>query len=89
MAGVGTGGTITGGGQVLKPRKPSLRVVAVEPAASPGWPPADLPLRTTATAITTATITAPMGTIRVNLIQLLLLLNRTRGPRPRSTAGPG
>jgi cysteine synthase len=30
-----TGGTITGVGQVLKPRKPSLRVVAVEPEESP------------------------------------------------------
>lgn len=35
VAGVGTGGTITGVGQVLKPRLPSLHVVAVEPAASP------------------------------------------------------
>lgn len=35
VAGVGTGGTITGVGQALKPRKPSLRVVAVEPAESP------------------------------------------------------
>jgi len=35
IAGVGTGGTITGVGQVLKPRKPSLRLVAVEPEASP------------------------------------------------------
>jgi cysteine synthase A len=35
VAGVGTGGTITGVGQVLKPRRPSLRVVAVEPADSP------------------------------------------------------
>jgi len=35
VAGVGTGGTITGVGQVLKPRKPSLRIVAVEPAESP------------------------------------------------------
>lgn len=34
VAGVGTGGTITGVGQVLKPRKPSLRMVAVEPAES-------------------------------------------------------
>ena len=34
VAGVGTGGTITGVGQVLKPRLPGLRVVAVEPAAS-------------------------------------------------------
>ena len=34
VAGVGTGGTITGVGQVLKPRKPSLRVVAVEPEDS-------------------------------------------------------
>jgi cysteine synthase A len=35
VSGVGTGGTITGVGQVLKPRKPSLRVVAVEPTDSP------------------------------------------------------
>jgi cysteine synthase len=35
VAGVGTGGTVTGVGQVLKERKPSVRVVAVEPAASP------------------------------------------------------
>ncbi len=35
VAGVGTGGTITGVGQVLKPRKPSLRMVAVEPEDSP------------------------------------------------------
>ena len=35
VAGVGTGGTITGLGQVLKPRKASLRMVAVEPEDSP------------------------------------------------------
>ena len=35
VAGVGTGGTITGVGQVLKPRKAGLRVVAVEPGESP------------------------------------------------------
>jgi cysteine synthase A len=35
VAGVGTGGTISGIGQALKPRKPQLRLVAVEPAASP------------------------------------------------------
>jgi len=35
VAGVGTGGTITGVGQVIKPRKPSARMVAVEPAGSP------------------------------------------------------
>ncbi len=35
VAGVGTGGTITGVGQVLKPRKRSLRIVAVEPKDSP------------------------------------------------------
>lgn len=35
IAGVGTGGTITGVGQVLKPRKPGLKVVAVEPVESP------------------------------------------------------
>jgi cysteine synthase A len=35
VAGVGTGGTITGVGEVLKKRKPSFRCVAVEPDASP------------------------------------------------------
>ncbi|HLA21630.1 MAG TPA: cysteine synthase A [Pseudolabrys sp.] len=35
VAGVGTGGTITGVGQMLKPRKPSIRIVAVEPEDSP------------------------------------------------------
>lgn len=35
VAGVGTGGTITGIGQVLKQRKPSLYIVAVEPRQSP------------------------------------------------------
>lgn len=35
VAGVGTGGTITGIGEVLKARKPSVRVVAVEPDSSP------------------------------------------------------
>ncbi len=35
VAGVGTGGTITGVGQVLKERRPEALVIAVEPAASP------------------------------------------------------
>jgi len=35
VAGVGTGGTITGVGEVLKERDPNILVVAVEPAASP------------------------------------------------------
>lgn len=35
VGGVGTGGTITGVGEVIKKRKPSLKVVAVEPADSP------------------------------------------------------
>jgi cysteine synthase A len=35
VAGVGTGGTITGVAEVIKPKKPSFRAIAVEPAASP------------------------------------------------------
>jgi cysteine synthase len=35
IAGVGTGGTITGVGEVLKARKPLIKVIAVEPDASP------------------------------------------------------
>ena len=35
VAGVGTGGTITGVGEVLKQKKPSVKIVAVEPAGSP------------------------------------------------------
>jgi cysteine synthase len=35
VAGIGTGGTITGVGEVLKARKPGVQIVAVEPAASP------------------------------------------------------
>lgn len=35
VAGVGTGGTITGVGEVLKSRKPSVQIIAIEPDASP------------------------------------------------------
>ncbi len=35
IAGVGTGGTITGVAEVIKPRKPSFKAIAVEPTASP------------------------------------------------------
>jgi cysteine synthase A len=48
VAGIGTGGTITGVGQVLKQRIPDLKVIAVEPAASPilnGGSPAGHPIQ--------------------------------------------
>jgi cysteine synthase len=35
VSGIGTGGTITGVGEVIKPRKPSFQIIAVEPDASP------------------------------------------------------
>src|SRR3546814_18021007 len=35
ISGVGTGGTLTGVGRALKPRKPGLRMIAVEPEDSP------------------------------------------------------
>jgi cysteine synthase A len=35
VVGVGTGGTLTGVGRVLKPRKPDLKIIAVEPTGSP------------------------------------------------------
>ena len=35
IAGVGTGGTITGAGEILKQKKPSVKIIAVEPADSP------------------------------------------------------
>jgi len=48
IAGVGTGGTITGIGQVLKEKNPNIKIFAVEPAASPilnGGTPAGHPLQ--------------------------------------------
>src|SRR3990170_3924164 len=35
VSGVGTGGTVTGVAELIKPRKPSFKVIAVEPTASP------------------------------------------------------
>ena len=35
ISGIGTGGTITGVGEVIKARKPSVKIIAVEPAGSP------------------------------------------------------
>jgi cysteine synthase A len=48
VSGIGTGGTITGVGQVLRERKPDVHIVAVEPEASPilnGGTPAGHPLQ--------------------------------------------
>lgn len=48
VSGIGTGGTFTGCAQTLKPRRPGLRMVAVEPAASPvisGGKPAPQPIQ--------------------------------------------
>jgi len=48
VAGIGTGGTITGIGQVLKEKNPDIKIFAVEPAASPilnGGTPAGHPLQ--------------------------------------------
>jgi cysteine synthase A len=48
ISGVGTGGTLTGIAQALKPRRPTLKMIAVEPAASPvlsGGKPAPHPIQ--------------------------------------------
>ncbi len=48
ISGIGTGGTLTGIAQALKPRRPELKMFAVEPAASPvlsGGKPAPHPIQ--------------------------------------------
>jgi len=48
VSGIGTGGTFTGCARILKPRRPGLKMVAVEPAASPvisGGSPAPQPIQ--------------------------------------------
>ena len=65
VAGVGTGGTITGVGQVLKPRKRSLRIVAVEPKDSPvlsGGKPVRIRSRTSAPVSSPTSSTARSST---------------------------
>jgi len=42
VSGIGTGGTITGVGEVIKQRKPEFKCVAVEPEESPVLPPAEV-----------------------------------------------